>query len=316
MRSRPRSSGPGEPGCVSRWTTRAPASARCDTSWRPARTSSSRTGRSWTVSASDQVLATLVGAVVTFARGSGAAVVAEGIETAADARTCRRLRAEARAGSALRPPGAPGGVGAAASGRARQDRPLGEQRRLGGRRALAVSAHRRRMMIPSNSGEEMTAMKASEGDRLVLASSVVDGAVRDGTIVAVRGPDGTPPYMVRWHDTGEESMVFPGPDAHVEHGGARGHVGATSSAGVTWRVQVTLGHEGPETTAQAVLVAGQPDHLDAVGRARRNPEDEPDMIVGDEVAVARALRRLADRLIDSAEDEIGEHTGSSAHVHG
>ncbi|MDO8106497.1 DUF1918 domain-containing protein [Isoptericola sp. b441] len=159
-------------------------------------------------------------------------------------------------------------------------------------------------------------MKASEGDRLVLASSVVDGAVRDGTIVAVRGPDGSPPYMVRWFDTGEESMVFPGPDAHVEHGGGahHGHGGGTATA-ATWRVQVTLSHEGPQTTAQAVLVAGQPDHLDAVGRARRNPEDEPDVIIGDEVAVARALRRLADRLIDSAEDEIGEHTGHSAHVH-
>ncbi len=65
-------------------------------------------------------------------------------------------------------------------------------------------------------------MKASVGDRLVLASSVVDGTVRDGTVVSVRHADGSPPYMVRWHDTGEESLVFPGPDAHVEQGGGGG----------------------------------------------------------------------------------------------
>lgn len=157
-------------------------------------------------------------------------------------------------------------------------------------------------------------MKASVGDRLVLASSVVDGAVRDGTVIAVRHHDGSPPYMVRWHDTGEESLVYPGPDAHVEAGGEPGG-GVPAPVSRTWRVQVTLSHEGPETTAQAVLVAGNPEHLGAVGHARRNPDDAAVEVIGDEVAVARALRRLADRLIDTAEDEISERTGNSAHVH-
>lgn len=157
-------------------------------------------------------------------------------------------------------------------------------------------------------------MKASVGDRLVLASSVVDGAVRDGTVIALRHDDGSPPYTVRWHDTGEESLVFPGPDAHVEVGDAPA-VGVPEVVARTWRVQVTLSHEGPETTAQAVLVAGSPDHLGAIGHARRNPEDAEVEMIGDEVAVARALRRLADRLIDTAEDEISERTGNGAHVH-
>ncbi len=158
-------------------------------------------------------------------------------------------------------------------------------------------------------------MKASVGDRLVLASSVVDGAVRDGTVIAVRHHDGSPPYTVRWHDTGEESLVYPGPDAHVEVGGDVAPPVTAPAVATTWRVQVTLSHEGPETTAQAVLVVGDPDHLGAVGHARRNPEDAEVPVIGDEVAVARALRRLADRLIDTAEDEISEHTGGSAHVH-
>lgn len=161
-------------------------------------------------------------------------------------------------------------------------------------------------------------MKASVGDRLVLASSTVDGAVRDGTVIAVRHVDGSPPYTVRWHDSGEESLVFPGPDAHVESGEREGGgpAGERPAARVeTWRVQLTVTHEGPQTTAQAVLVAGWPDHLDALGRSRRNPADAQVEVIGDEVAVARALHRLADRLLDCAEEDISTRLGGSAHVH-
>ena len=34
-------------------------------------------------------------------------------------------------------------------------------------------------------------------------------------VLAVEGPDGSPPFLVRWEDDGHESLVFPGPDAHV-----------------------------------------------------------------------------------------------------
>lgn len=61
-------------------------------------------------------------------------------------------------------------------------------------------------------------MKASVGDTLVVTSSVVDGVVRDGRIVEVRHPDGSPPYVVEWSDTGERSVVVPGPDSRVVHG--------------------------------------------------------------------------------------------------
>jgi hypothetical protein len=61
------------------------------------------------------------------------------------------------------------------------------------------------------------AMKASVGDRLVINATHVDGPVRDGEVVEVRGPNGSPPYLVRWSD-GHEALVFPGPDATVHHG--------------------------------------------------------------------------------------------------
>jgi hypothetical protein len=59
-------------------------------------------------------------------------------------------------------------------------------------------------------------MKAIVGDRLVINAVHVDGPVRDGEVLEVRGPNGDPPYLVRWSD-GHEGLVFPGPDAAVHH---------------------------------------------------------------------------------------------------
>jgi hypothetical protein len=57
-------------------------------------------------------------------------------------------------------------------------------------------------------------MKASVGDRLHLHGHTVGDPDRTGTVMEVRGPDGAPPYLVRFTD-GHESLVFPGPDATV-----------------------------------------------------------------------------------------------------
>jgi hypothetical protein len=60
-------------------------------------------------------------------------------------------------------------------------------------------------------------MHAEVGDRLVVRSQQLDGPVRDGEILEAHGPDGSPPYVVRWSDNGHETLFFPGPDAFVEH---------------------------------------------------------------------------------------------------
>ena len=60
-------------------------------------------------------------------------------------------------------------------------------------------------------------MHATKGDRLVIHGTHVGEPLRDGEIVEVRGEDGAPPYLVRWTDTGHESLTSPGPDAEVHH---------------------------------------------------------------------------------------------------
>ena len=62
-------------------------------------------------------------------------------------------------------------------------------------------------------------MYAQVGDRLVVRSAHVDGPVRTGEVIEVRSADGSPPYVVRWSDSGHETLFFPGPDTFVEHPG-------------------------------------------------------------------------------------------------
>ena len=76
-----------------------------------------------------------------------------------------------------------------------------------------------------------------------------------------------------------------------------------------WQVQLTLfEHEGA-THARAVLHGDSPTPVEAAGDSTRGPHDSDVPEIGDEVAVARALRRLADRLLDTAAGDIEEVTG-------
>ena len=59
-------------------------------------------------------------------------------------------------------------------------------------------------------------MQATVGDRLHVHGNTVGQAEHLGEIVEVHGSGGTPPYLVRF-DNGHTRLVFPGPDAVVEH---------------------------------------------------------------------------------------------------
>lgn len=60
-------------------------------------------------------------------------------------------------------------------------------------------------------------MRAAVGDRMIIKGHRVGEHDRDGEILEVRGSDGGPPYVVRWGDTGHETLFFPGNDAVVQH---------------------------------------------------------------------------------------------------
>ncbi|WP_043498510.1 DUF1918 domain-containing protein [Georgenia sp. SUBG003] len=155
-------------------------------------------------------------------------------------------------------------------------------------------------------------MRARRGDRIVLAGEQVGHPVRDGEIIEVRGADGGPPYVVRWSD-GHEATFFPGPGAVVrtrgETTGQPEAAGATAEPLHEWSIRVSLFEQEDDTTAQVVLVSGPAEQTDASGTAHRSARDPASPRIGDEIAVARALRHLSDKLFERARHDVEEATG-------
>lgn len=60
-------------------------------------------------------------------------------------------------------------------------------------------------------------MHATVGDRIVIKAHHLGDPDRDCEVIEVHGVDGGPPYLVRWDDSGHETLFFPGPDALVQH---------------------------------------------------------------------------------------------------
>ena len=170
-------------------------------------------------------------------------------------------------------------------------------------------------------------MEAAVGDRIVVAAADLSGHMRDGEIIKV-GSHGAPPYLVRWSDDGRETLFFPGPDAHVSHhelhepespagqtSGSGGAPAATPHQRVkNWRVDLYLFEQDAGTMAHAVLHTDAPTALDSRGETHSSPGDVDVPEIADEVAAARALRRLADRLLGVASDDIEAIEGHEAHL--
>ncbi len=155
-------------------------------------------------------------------------------------------------------------------------------------------------------------MQARRGDHIVLAGEQVDDPVRAGEVVET-GADGAPPYSVRWDD-GRTSSIFPGPGSVLRvESGTEEHAGVVARPELgsmrQWSVRVTLFERGDDTTATVALLADSAEALTARATSHRSEADDPDPHIGDEVAVARALHRLADRIVADAERDIERATG-------
>jgi hypothetical protein len=82
----------------------------------------------------------------------------------------------------------------------------------------------------------------------------------------------------------------------------------------TWRsavekditIEVHIKEDEATTTVTTVLdLMG--DHFEANGRARRNPVDENMPVVGEELALARALNGLQMKVMEAAQDKIARY---------
>jgi hypothetical protein len=77
-------------------------------------------------------------------------------------------------------------------------------------------------------------------------------------------------------------------------------------------VQVTLDEQGDNTLADATLSLENKIEIRGHGVSRRNPGDESEPRIGDELALARALSDLAHQLLAAAATEIESKTHEPA----
>lgn len=150
-------------------------------------------------------------------------------------------------------------------------------------------------------------MQAHVGDRVVVEAHRVGEGERRGEVIEVLHGAGGDRYRVRWDQGGHETLLAPGSDLRVVTEGDE--LDRTSV-----RVDVAI-TEDPEHTEAIARVRVRNRDFAASGRARRNPEDPNLPVVGEELAVARALSDLSHQLVGAAADTLESKLGRSVSLH-
>ncbi|MGH3366409.1 MAG: DUF1876 domain-containing protein [Nocardioidaceae bacterium] len=83
----------------------------------------------------------------------------------------------------------------------------------------------------------------------------------------------------------------------------------------TWNIQILLGEQDDITQADAVLDLPGKTEMRGHGNSKRSPEDPAVAMIGDELAVARALSDLAHQLLHVAARDIEASTRTPASPH-
>lgn len=148
-------------------------------------------------------------------------------------------------------------------------------------------------------------MEGHVGDRLIVHGRRVGQAGAEGTIIEVL----TAPsrhYRVRWTD-GHESMMYPGSDVTIEPAEEpRSHPRFLS-------IEVRLVEDADccRATATTMTAAGT---FTGRGEARRHPADPQVPMIGEELAIARSLRDLADGFVEAADAAIARRENRPVHL--
>jgi hypothetical protein len=127
------------------------------------------------------------------------------------------------------------------------------------------------------------------GDRIVILGRYVHRPVREGEILEVRGRGG-PPYLVRWDDSGHETLLYPGSDALVQHP----PVVVDERVGRLGRP--ARGEDGASTLGEPEAVALIRSHLDLEKVRSTDRDDELWDMWQEEVARSIRSVRVADVL--------------------
>lgn len=149
----------------------------------------------------------------------------------------------------------------------------------------------------------MCAVDARLGDVIIVESRHVGGSRRTAEVVDVLGRGR---FRVRWSD-GRETIFAPGPDAIVEHRAVTGPMEHHT------RLDLAV-HEDDEHCHAEVTLVTPTLRMVGHGESRRHPDDPRVPMIGEELAIARALTALADKLQLAARAAIEDHESRPLHL--
>lgn len=82
----------------------------------------------------------------------------------------------------------------------------------------------------------------------------------------------------------------------------------------TSEIEISFEEDSVHTDARASVVL-RGATFTGWGRARRNPTDDNEPMIGEELAAARALSDLAHKLVEAAVETISDHEGRPVRIH-
>jgi hypothetical protein len=83
---------------------------------------------------------------------------------------------------------------------------------------------------------------------------------------------------------------------------------------VTWQAEIAFDEDEDQTRARLTLHLPEGGELTARGYAIRNPADQPQARIGEEIAAARAFSDLTHQLVDKAAGDISAVTHRPAAI--
>lgn len=154
-------------------------------------------------------------------------------------------------------------------------------------------------------------MHARRGDRLVIEGHRVGTTPRSGEVLSVDGSV----LRVAWDD-GHESTFVPGPDCRIIAKARQEGPMAAQPTGLErfgGTIDLRIAEDDHHCDAVATLMTSR-GTLEGRGRSRRRADDPNMPLVGEQLAISRALRSLSNSLRQQAVEAEGREDISASHL--
>ena len=148
-------------------------------------------------------------------------------------------------------------------------------------------------------------MGAEIGNRIEVTTNTLGVPPRYGEVIDRSGSS----LRVHWDD-GHESVFVPSSNCRVVEDG-----GPSGPNRLTCHIDIDIVEDSDECEATASLMTSR-GVVRASGRARRNPVDPVIPMVGEELAIGRALRSLSAQLVTAAGDDLADPPTAEEHLVG